>query len=250
MTVGLVHFDNMDPLCNSNDLDNLANALDMEKDNLYFSCFESRRCCSRCTLPLPSGPTKGTHPVVVGTHDELRTIFRRGLGIMVVALIAEMLVGIIVACSIHGQEVVVGSYQEDPKEELDFETVVKIEKSLSRWRRLSFVCTVIGAVVLITDMCLLIALVLVPAVPHLRNLSCIIYVVMYGITALATYACIGVLIDRYIAISSQRYRKHSCMDTCICKAVLKIMGACMWLVIICSLIVGAIYCAIFATNRD
>lgn len=187
--------------------------------------------------------------MAVETHDNLQAIFRKGLGIMVVALSIEMLMAIMVAWSIHGKEVVVARYQKDTEEELDLDTLVKMEKSISKWRCVTIVSALIGAVALITEISLLIALVLVPAVLHLRNLSCFIYVAMYAITGLTTYVCLGVLIDRTIYICRQGLKMHTCVDTCILKAILKIMGSCMWLVIVVGFIAGAVYCAIYATTR-
>jgi hypothetical protein len=252
MTVGPneVHFDNMEPLCNAGNFDDLANTFDLRGETMAFSCLGSIRCCTRCTVPLPSDMTEGSPLVVVRTRDELLIIFRRGLWIMVVALTVEVLAGIAVACTIHCRKTVADSSQEGPNGVVDIETVFKYDQIPSKCKAVVLLCIVVAVVVVVTDMCLLIGLILVPAISHLRNLSCFIYMIMYAISFLSTYVCIGVLIEIYITISNKMDIKHRCLSTWIWKVVLSIMGSLMWLVIICGLIVGAIYYVYFAITNS
>jgi hypothetical protein len=268
MNVGLneERLDDMDSLCATNNAEEIANSFATATDDgqaVAFSCIGSTRCCRQCTLPLPSAPTHAvTRVVVVTTHDELRVIFSRCLVIMVAVLAMELLVGTMMACSIHVQQIETSKDYKGIRRtdtaaaavdivmdiDIHMDMVIRREDIISRWKLVRLVSEAIGLVVLVAEMCLLIALVIVPAVSRLRNTSCFIYVVMYAIVLLTIYACLGLLLERYITLATDRNTKHSCMDMCFWKVLLSFMGAVMWLLSIWGIIVGSIYCAVIASN--
>jgi hypothetical protein len=248
MTVGLndVHFDNMSLLCSANNVGKLASALGMERKEMTFTCAGSKRCCTQCRLPLPPARTNDTTPIVVSTQDELRMIFFKCLVVMSVALFVEVLVGVMLTCSKHPQRFRIDNCYEESQRRDDLDTAMG--GATMRRKVVCLVSTAVGLASLATEMCLLIALVLVPAVSYMRTPLCFISVVRYAIAFLAAYTCMGVLIDRYIAIRNRKKKVDTCIDTCISNVILSIMGSAMWLVTICGLIIGAIYCGIVAIN--
>ena len=244
-----VHFDSMDPVCNAKTGDDLADALKSGDEGMArLICSGSRRCCSRCTLPLPSATVPGDY-VLVRARDELQNIFQLCVGIMSGSLAFQLLVVLIVACSQHAIKVA-----ESKKDEQSLivakDTLVKKEHLASRWRVASVLCIITSLVMLVIEMSLLIALVLMPAIALVRNLSCYIYVVFVFVLVIATYCCMGLVIEKYVAFSRLMNKEHTCLDTCIGKAILSVMGSVMWLVVIAGFIIGSVYCAIITANIE
>lgn len=194
--------------------------------------------------------------VHVTASDELPFFFHICVWIMAGGLIFQLIVGIIVACSKHGKKDTVSTYEKNPSIIVNWEMLpsvdmmARVKGSLSRWRLVTLFCTLSGSLVLVTEISLLVAMVLVPAVPYITQPSCLIYVIMYAITALAVYTCVALIVERYIIFSKETKKGHACIETYICKNILSIMALLMWLVIIGGVIAGAIYCTIMAMNNN
>ena len=236
------HYASMNALCN------------IVGDNMDFSCSGSRRCCSNCRLPLTFSMAEGS-PVHVTAHDELHGFFYICVWIMGGVLAFELMIGIIVACSKHAKKDTVSSYEETSQLIVNWDKlpsmdmVTKAKGSVSRWRLVIMLCRLSGSLVLVTEISLLVAMVLIPAVPHIKSLSCFIYVILYFITALAVYTCVALIVERYIISSKEMDKEHACMKTCLCKNILSVMGLLMWLVIIGGLVTASIYCIIIAMSN-
>lgn len=256
MDVGLEreHIDSMDPVCKATTEDELADVLKKGVEHWQLPttrviCSGSRRCCSRCRPPLPTKNTSSDEYIDVIATDELHAIFQLCLGIMIGSLALQLLLVLIEACSEH---VIKQSHQRhDETPLLDVKAKLANKEQLaSRWKVASILCILTSMVLLGIEMCILIVVVLIPALTLVRNLSCVIYVVVCFVLVLAVYCCMGLVIEKYLALWKKIYTGHTCFDTCIWKAILSVMGSVLWLVLIAGFIISSVYCAIIATNIE
>lgn len=241
MAVGLnkVQFKNMDRLCDADNKHHLSKLFDVEGQKASFSCDGSKRCCTQCKMPHSSAQDQNIPPVDVVTLDELQKIHHRGLFTMVIVLIVELVICIIVACCRYAHDDL-KLYQElGPKTEGSLDMVVKRDNRKVICKLVYIVSTVIGLVVLVAEMCLMITLVLVPAAYYLTDITCYLYMLKYATTIIATYICIGVLIERYIATTKHMDKQNA--DMGIWKTALSILWIIMCLLTTGSLAGGAIY---------
>ena len=250
MEVGLerIHFNSMDPVCKANREQDLGDVLKIGDVRMaMLTCSGSMRCCSRCTLPLPSTTAPGNH-VQIRARDELHNSFQICVVIMIGFLAIQLLHVLVLACSEQAIKVAEQKCDEIPL--ILAKDNLRNKEHLARgWRVAGMVCIVASLVLLVTEMIILIALVLMPAVALVRNLSCFIYVLAGFVLVLSIYCCMGLVIEKCIAFNKKLYKEPTCFATCIWKAILSAMASIMWLVLIAGFIIGSIYCAII-TNQQ
>ena len=240
-----VYFDNMDRLCTVQRKD-LAKIYGLKDRKATFSCTGSKRCCTRCKTQFSPNMNQAIFHVAVITRDEFRVIFQRGLVIMAVTMVVELLLSLILVCSAYRKELIMHELLMGPRTDVDLDTTVRKDGRISTCQWVFFVFTVVSLVMLSTEICLLIALVLMPAVSHMTDMSCSIYVLIYAISVLITYSSVGVMISRYIAIINHVDVKQICKDVSVCETVLSVMWLIMCLATVCSVITVAINNVIMA----
>lgn len=236
------HYASIKPLCKPDDL---------VQENIAFSCSGSRRCCTQCQRPLTisDGPTE---VLPVTTTDELQDLFYTGAWIMGGVLVFELVVCIIIAFIRHAKKDTLKNHEEQSIIHMENmpaeETVAMVKGSLAGWRLAFAFCMLSESIVLATEMCLIIAMVLVPALPYIPRLYCVVYVVILFSTVLSVYCSLGLIVERYIMFSKQMYNRDSWIKTCACKTILSIMSVLMLLVVIAGFITASVYGIIAVTK--